>query len=91
MIEFNKRVSRKLGKKAKLEDSPDHPDIKTPHNDLYDDDHGGGLDPIPDWYDLGYQHFDTYLDAEVLLPFVETHQTAKVKQRNLDYHRNRTG
>ena len=91
MVEFNQRVAGKLGNNAKLEEFPDQIDIETPHNDHNDYDHGVGLDPIPDRDYLRDQRFDTYLDAEVLLPFVETHQTAKVKRRNLDYHGNRTG
>ena len=45
--------------------------------------------PIPDHEDLGYQHFDLYLNAEVLPPFQEHHQTATVKHRKLDINGNR--
>ena len=88
MVKFNQRIAGKIGKKAKLEDFPDQPDIKTTHNDIYGDYHRGDIDPIPDRDDLGDQHSDAYLDAEVLLPFGETHQTSKIKRRKLDNYGN---
>ena len=88
-MDFDWRISGKLGKRAKLEDFPNQKDIETPHHDLYEDYYGGGVDPIPDRDDLGDQNFDNYLNTEVLLPFGEVQQTSKVKLRNLDEHGNR--
>ena len=88
-MEFNRRISGKTGKRGNLKDCPDQQDIKTPHHDLYDDEHRGSVEPILDRDDLEDQHFDNYLDAGVLLPFGEVQQTAKVKRRNLDKHGNR--
>ena len=87
--DFNRHVAYKVGKKAKLDNFPDQEAIETPKNDLYEDEHEGGVDPIPDSENLGNQHFDKYLDAHVLLHFVEDQQTAKFKCRNLDENGNR--
>ena len=52
--EFDRRIADKTRKKAKLDVFPDQEDIKTPHQDLYEDEHEGGVDPISDHDDLGY-------------------------------------
>ena len=89
--EFDRSVTNKLGKKAKLDDFMDQEDMETPHHDLYDNEHEGGVDPIPDRDDLGDHNFDNDHDAQVLLPVVEDQQTAKVKRRKLDKNGNRIG
>ena len=53
--EFDLRVSEKLGKRTKLEYFPEEDEIENPRHDLYQDDHGGGVETIPDCDNLGYQ------------------------------------
>ena len=89
--EFGRREANKLGKKAKLDNFPDQEAIETPKNDLYEDEHEGGVDPIPDCDDLGNQHFDNYLGVQVLLPFGEDQHTDKVKHRKFEDNDNRMG
>ena len=89
--EFDRHVANKIEKKAKIDNFPDQEDIETPHHDLYDDKHEGGVDPIPDRDDLGDQHFDKYLDAQILLPFGEDKNTSRVKRRKLENNGNIMG
>ena len=79
--DFDRHVANNHGRKSKLNKFTDQEDIETPHHDLYDDEHEGGVDPILNHDDLGNQNFDNYLDVQLLLPFVEDQQKSKVKWR----------
>ena len=89
--QFDRRVADNLGKKQKLDDFPDQEDIDTTHHDLYEYEHEGGVDTIPDRNDLGNQYFYNYLDAQVLPYFGEDQKTAKSKPRKREGNGKRMG
>ena len=85
--EFDISITEKLGASAKPEDlSAVEPDVETPHLPLYEDNDGGGTGPIPDREDLEDDHYDQYINADVLLPTLGTYKTGKVTWRKRDAH-----
>ena len=85
--EFDISITEKLGASAKPEDLPAvEPNVETPHLPLYEDNGGRGTDPIPDREDLEDDHYNQYVNADVLLPTLGTYKTSKVTGRKHDAH-----
>jgi len=82
---FDKAIEEKLGPAAKPEDfSAESLDCDTPQGTLYEDDSGGGSTPMLERDDITDDHYDQYLNAEVLLPIRGKMQTGKVARRKRD-------
>ena len=83
--QFDIAISEKLGEGAKPADfSEEKLDCETPHSVLYEDDCGGGTTQTPDRDALEDDHYDQYLNSEVVLPIQGEFQTGKVKRRKTD-------
>ena len=89
---FDKAIELKLGPAAKPEDfSKEQLDCDTPQGTLYDDDSGGGSTPIPERDDIADDHYDQYLNSDVLLPTRGQYKTGKVTHRKRDAEGNKKG
>ena len=89
--EFNRHILIKLGPKENIEDFPDYQYIETPHHDIYDNDYGVWVELVPDRDDIGDQHFDNYLNTEVLLPLGEAQRTDKFMRHKIYERGNQIG
>ena len=80
-LAFLAQVEQRLGDKSKSEDFDD--DLALDQYDLepYDDNDDGGIDQMPDREDQKFEHFDQYLNAEVLIARGDRMTTGKVKSR----------
>jgi hypothetical protein len=77
MKEFETNMENILGPTAKPEDFDEELGVETPIYDDYDDDHSGGTKMTPDREDLPHEHYDAYVNAQVLLPYEGHMDTGK--------------
>jgi hypothetical protein len=84
MTQFEANIEKVLGRLAKLEDFDEELYIETPIFDAYEDDDGGGTAMVPGREDLPHEHYDKFVNAQVLLPYQGKMLTGKVTQRKRD-------
>ena len=89
---FDTAIEIKLGPASKPEDfSAETLDCDTPQGTLYEDDSGGGSTPSLNRDDIADDHYDQYLNSDVLLPTRGKYQTGKVTHRKRDAEGNLKG
>ena len=89
---FDIAIAAKLGPCSKPEDFGEESlDCDTPQGTLYEDDSGGGSTPSLNRDDIADDHYDQYLNSDVLLPYRGKYQTGKVTHRKRDADGNLKG
>ena len=82
--DFVQKIEEVLGPKASAKDFDEDLNLhhyETPIYEPYDDDDGGGIDQMPDRDEHTFEHYDQYINAEVLLPRGDKMVTGKVAGR----------
>jgi hypothetical protein len=78
---FLAQVEQRLGDKSKSDDFDSDLELDKYDLEPYEDNDDGGIDQMPDREEQQFEHFDQYLNSEVLLARKDKMTTGKVKSR----------
>jgi hypothetical protein len=84
-LAFLAHVEQRLGAKSEPGDFEDGLGLDHYEMSHYEDDNDGGIDQMPDREEQQFEHFDRYLNAEVLLNHRDSMTTGRVSSRKREH------